>query len=255
MDIPTLFDLRGRTALVTGSSRGIGRAIALAFAQAGADVAIHATASCDKAREVADAATALGVKSTVVLADLSEDGAPARIYEEVTSALGKLDILVCNASVQIPKPWLETSLDDFHQQVNVNLRSTFELMQLAAPSMQERGWGRILTVGSVQESKPHPDMLVYAATKCAQTSMTRSLARQLAPHGITVNNLAPGVIGTDRNVGRLADEAYKQIVLSKIPAARIGEPEDCAGTALLLCSEAGRYLTGQNIYVDGGMSL
>ena len=98
-------------------------------------------------------------------------------------------------------------------------------------------------------------MLVYAATKCAQTSMAQNLAKQLGPYGITVNNLAPGVIGTDRNIPRLADEDYKKLVLSKIPVARIGTPEDCAATALLLCSDAGTYITGQNIYVDGGMSL
>ncbi|QYY35519.1 SDR family oxidoreductase [Ruficoccus sp. ZRK36] len=255
MDTSSLFDLSGRTALVTGSSRGIGHAIALTLARAGANVAIHATSSCDKAKAAAAEVEKFGVKSAVVMEDLGADGAPGRIYEAVTAAFGKLDILVCNASVQIPEPWLEINLEHFHQQVNVNLRSTFELLQLVVPGMKERGWGRILTVGSVQESVPHPDMLVYAATKCAQTSLMRNLAKQLAPDGIILNNLAPGVIGTDRNLGRLADEAYKEVVMGKIPVRRIGEPVDCAGTALLLCSDAAGYLTGQNIYVDGGMSL
>lgn len=255
MNPPALFDLSGRSALVTGSTRGIGRAIALALAGAGADVAIHGTTRCDQANAVADEVRALGGHATVILKDLSEDDAPQVLLNAVTAAFGKLDILVANASVQIPGPWLEGTREDFDLQMRVNFRCTYELIQLAAPAMQARGWGRILTVGSVQETKPHPDMPVYAATKSAQTSLVRNLARQLAPFGISVNNLAPGVIGTDRNQDRLADEAYKKRVLGWIPANKIGTPEDCAATALLLCSDAAGYLTGQNIYVDGGMSL
>ena len=255
MNLPAQFDLHGRTALVTGSSRGIGRAIALALAEAGADIVIHGTADGDRVKRVRDEVLEHGVQCTVVLKNLTDDDAAEHLLSHVNEAFGKLDILVANASVQVPKPWLEGSREDFELQVNVNLRCTYELIQQAAPRMQERGWGRILTVGSVQESKPHPDMLVYAATKCAQTSIAQNLAKQLGPSGITVNNLAPGVIETDRNIPRLTDEDYKKIVLSKIPVARIGKPEDCAATALLLCSEAGAYITGQNIYVDGGMSL
>jgi NAD(P)-dependent dehydrogenase (short-subunit alcohol dehydrogenase family) len=130
-----------------------------------------------------------------------------------------------------------------------------ELMQLAAPAMRERKWGRILTIGSVQEALPHPDMLVYAASKSAQESMTRNLARQLGGCGITVNNLAPGVILTDRNISRLGDEAYRQRVLDLIPTRTFGQPEDCAAAAVLLCSDAGRYINGANLFVDGGMQL
>jgi len=255
MNLPRLFDLSGRTAFVTGSTRGIGRAIALALAEAGADVVIHGSSDGDRVKRVRDEVLAHGVQCSVVLKNLADDDAAGYLLSQANEAFGKLDILVTNASVQIPKPWLEGSREDFELQVNVNLRCTYELIQLAAPEMQARGWGRILTVGSVQESKPHPDMLVYAATKCAQTSMARNLARQLGPSGITVNNLAPGVIGTDRNIPRLADEDYKKFVLGKIPVGKIGKPEDCAATALLLCSDAGAYITGQNIYVDGGMSL
>ena len=121
--------------------------------------------------------------------------------------------------------------------------------------MIERNWGRILTVGSVQEAKPHPDMVIYSALKAAQTLMVQNLAKQFAPHGVTINNLAPGVINTDRARARLTDPAYVNKVLSWIPAGHIGEAEDCAGAALLLCSDAGRYITGQSLFVDGGMSL
>lgn len=250
-----LFDLRGRSALITGSSRGIGKAFALALTRAGARVALHASSPHGAIEDTAKMIRALGGECITLAADLAAEDAPQRIVQETRAAFGAIDILVCNASVQLPENWLETSAAHFATQVNVNLRSTFALMQLVAPQMTERKWGRIVTVGSVQETKPHPQMTVYAATKCAQTSLVRSLAPQLADSGVTVNNIAPGVIETDRNTARLADERYKQIVLEKIPAARTGTPEDCVGALLLLCSEAGSYITGQSIYVDGGMGL
>ncbi|MBC2602652.1 SDR family NAD(P)-dependent oxidoreductase [Puniceicoccus vermicola] len=255
MNLPALLNLTGRTALVTGSSRGIGRSIALALAEAGADIALHGTSDGERVQQVRDEILAKGVRCAVILKNLAEHDAAKYLLEQVGASLGKLDILVTNASVQLPKPWLEGTREDFELQVQVNFRCSYELIQMSVPAMQERGWGRILTVGSVQESKPHPDMLVYAATKCAQTSMAQNLAKQLGPSGITINNLAPGVIGTDRNLDRLADKDYLDRVLSWIPVAKIGKPEDCAATALLLCSDAGAYITGQNIFVDGGMSL
>ena len=115
--------------------------------------------------------------------------------------------------------------------------------------------GRIITIGSVQEAKPHPDMLVYSASKAAQTNMVRSLSLQLAPFGITVNNVAPGVIYTDRNIKALADPAYAEKVTNSIPVGYYGKPEDCTGIVRLLCSDAGRYITGQSIFVDGGKSV
>jgi len=249
------FDLAGKHAVVTGSSRGIGRAIALALADAGADVAIHAAGSRDKAEATAEEVRRMGRRSVVVMADLSDGDAPRHIFDEVTSAFGSLDILVSNASVQIPESWTTVTREHFEQQVTVNWRSAFELIQKCLPPMMERGWGRVLTIGSVQELRPHPDMLIYAATKNAQTSMVHNFAKQVSHRGVTVNNLAPGVIGTDRSLERLEDAEYEKVVLSKIPVAKIGRPEDCAGTALLLCSNAGQYITGQNVFVDGGMSL
>ena len=254
MNTPS-FRLAGRIALVTGSSRGIGAALARGLAAAGADVAIHCAGRREDAEQVARDIKALGRKVAVLPADLADGDAPRRLCEGVGAALGPLDILVLNASVQLPEPWAKVSRENVDRQVTVNWRSSFELIQLAAPSMLERGWGRILTLGSVQEIHPHPDMVVYAATKCAQASLVRSLARQFASRGVTVNNLAPGVIPTERSAARLADPAYAERVRAAIPAGCFGTPEDCVGAALLLCSEAGRYITGQSIYVDGGMSL
>jgi len=121
--------------------------------------------------------------------------------------------------------------------------------------MVNRKWGRILAIGSVQQVKPHPMTLVYAATKAAQMNMVRSLAKQYAVHGITINNLAPGFIATDRNAEKMADKEYMAQVRTRIPSETIGESEDCVGAVLLLCSEAGRYITGINLIVDGGMHL
>lgn len=249
------FNLSGRRALVTGSSRGIGAAIALGLAEAGADVVIHFTGREDEARAVARRAAAFGVRATVVQADLSADDAGRRVYDGAVEGLGGVDILVLNASVQTRKDWLTFTREDVDAHVAVNYRSSLELLQLCAPGMIERKWGRLLTIGSVQEKKPHPQMLVYSSLKHAQTGLVLGLASQVAPNGITANNLAPGVILTDRNSGALSDAAYAEKVRAAIPAGFFGESTDCVGAALLLCSDAGRYITGQNLFVDGGLGL
>ena len=255
MSIQNHFDLTGRAALVTGSSQGIGAAIARILAEAGADVAVHCTRNRDKAEAVAADIRTLGRQTTVLQADLGDLDAPRTLYDGVMAAFGRLDILVSNVAVQHAEPWQDVSRDHFDRQVRINWQSAFEMIQLFAPGMLERGWGRIVCVGSVQEAKPHPNMVVYAALKAAQTLMVENLARQFAPQGVTVNNLAPGVIATERSKQRLTDPECAERVLSWIPANRLGEAEDCAGAALLLCSDAGRYITGQSYFVDGGMGV
>ena len=250
-----MFSLNGRAALVTGSSRGIGRAILLAFAGAGADVIAHGVAASDAARSAVAEAAKLGVSAQFLPGDLGAPSGGRLLAETALRHAGKIDILVLNASLQIRKPWQEITPEEYESQMRTNFQSSLEMVQVLAPPMQESGWGRILSIGSVQESTPHPHMVVYAASKAAQTHLMLNLAKQLAPDGVTLNNLAPGVISTDRNVEALADEAYAEKVRSSIPAGIFGQPSDCAGAALLLCSEAGRYITGQNLFVDGGMSL
>src|SRR5690606_31858353 len=133
---------------------------------------------------------------------------------------------------------------------NTNLWSTLRLIQQYLPGMVERGWGRILTIGSVQDTKPHPQMAVYAALKAAVSNLVINVAMQVGSQGVTVNNLAPGVIQTARNQEALSDATYADQTRMKIPLGYFGDPDDCAGIALLLCSEAGRYITGQTIYCD-----
>lgn len=250
------FALSGRRALVTGSSRGIGAAIIQAFAAQGAAVAVHGAGRVDAAQATAEACRAAGAPlAAVVQADLGAADGADRCIDGALAALGGIDILVCNASLQEPGPWLEATRAAFARQLAVNVLATDQLLRRCLPAMAERGWGRVLTIGSVQECRPNPLMAAYAASKRAQTGLVLALAKTWAPHGVTINNLAPGVIATDRNADRLADDAYRAKVLSWIPAGTAGRPEDCAGAALLLCSDAGRYITGQSVFVDGGMSL
>lgn len=250
-----LLNLAGRRALVTGSSQGIGRAIALALAEFGADVMVHCARDVAKAETVRAEIERFGVRSGISVADLADPTAAHKIETETLAVLGTVDLLILNASVQIRKPWPEITLDEYRRQVDVNFGACLWLIQRFVPAMQSRRWGRVVTIGSVQQARPHPEMLVYSATKAALENLVRSLAPQLASDGITINNLAPGAIATGRNEQVLADEAYLRRVLAKIPAGFIGEPTDCAGLAVLLCSDAGRYITGQDIFVDGGMRL
>ncbi|MGA0555158.1 SDR family NAD(P)-dependent oxidoreductase [Larkinella sp. VNQ87] len=250
-----LMRLTGKKALVTGSNQGIGKAIALALAGQGANVLIHCRDETVSGQQAVAEVEALGVRSGLIVEDLAGSEAAERVYDQARQLFGAIDILVLNASVQIRRPWTAVTDADFNEQTTVNWQRTLELLQRFVPDMQQSGWGRILTIGSVQQLKPHPQMMAYAASKAAVSNLVRNLAAQVGKDGITVNNLAPGVILTNRNTEALTDETYREQVRSRIPVGFFGETQDCAALALLLCSEAGRYITGQDIYVDGGMSL
>lgn len=240
-----------KKALVTGSSRGIGRAIAIRLARDGYFVYVHAAGNIEKAHETAKLIAENGGKAEIVIANLCDLKETKRLCEEV----GEVDALILNASLQYRTPWQQITEEEAYEQLNCNLLSSLVLIQGFVDSMRKRGGGRIVTIGSVQEAKPHPDMLIYSASKCAQTNMVKSLSLQLAGDKITVNNVAPGVIYTDRNIDALSDAEYAKKVIDSIPVGFYGEPEDCAGIVSLLCSEEGRYITGQNIFVDGGKSV
>jgi glucose 1-dehydrogenase len=242
-----MFDLTGKKALVTGSSQGIGEAIATCFAAYGAEVFIHG-----QSREKCEAVAAkIGSRAKTVTQDLAHPDCAQKLYAQT----GAVDILVMNASVQYRTKWQELGDLEFERQVRINFQSSFQLLQIYAPKMQARRWGRILAIGSVQQTKPHPQMPVYAATKAAQMNLVLNFAKQLAPFGITVNNLSPGVIATPRNSEALADSGYRERVVAQIPLGFEGRAQDCAGAALLLCSASGSYITGLDLIVDGGMHL
>ncbi len=249
----TRFRLDGRTALVTGARREIGRAIALALAAQGARVAVHHTGT---AEETADAdgvvaeMHAAGAKAAAFAADFADDNAGATLAKNVLAAFGQVDILVLNASIEIIRDWTEITGAEFDRQVAVNLHATLELLQALVPPMADRGWGRVVTIGSIQQISPAPSMLVYAGSKSMQQNWAINIARQVGARGVTVNNLAPGVIATARNREQLAKDDGR--LLSRVPVGRLGRPDDLVGAALLLCSDAGSYINGANLFVDGG---
>lgn len=241
-----MFDLHKKKVLITGSTQGIGFAIAKCLSKAGATVFINGTNE-EKAKRAADQIE--GAQTAVC--DLSLPDCADRLYKMT----GDVDILILNASIQYRRAWGEITDEEFDKQIAVNFKASLKLIQKYAPYMQKQAWGRIITVGSVQQQKPHKDMLVYAASKAAQENMVRNLAKQLAPCGVTVNNVAPGVIETPRNSEALSDKEYAKQVLNGIPVGYAGAPQDCNGLILMLCSDAGRYITGADILIDGGMSL
>ncbi|HBO99261.1 MAG TPA: short-chain dehydrogenase [Verrucomicrobia bacterium] len=246
------FSLEGRTALVTGSARGIGRAIALGLAESGAHLIVHGSRESEPLEEALGLVRRFDPTATKIAADLGDPDAVERIFDPLPRTP---DILVCNASVQFRRPWTAVSRDEALLQMQVNFHATLRMFQLCYPRMKAQGWGRLITVGSVQERRPHPEMTVYSASKSAQENLVRSIARQIAKDGITVNNLCPGVFATDRNREALANPAYNKQVLDAIPAHFAATAEDAAGAALLLASDAGRYITGTTLMVDGGLCL
>ena len=227
------FDLTGRIALVTGSTRGIGKAIGDAFEEYGAKVIRHNTKACD----------------------LSDPAAIDAFFDGLEKEGMLPDILVANASIQAKIPWTQFPMDEAQKEIQVNFLATLRMFQRCYPKMKAQGWGRLIAVGSVNERRPHPEMCVYAATKSAQENLVRGLARQVAKEGVTVNNLCPGVFFTDRNKECLADPVYGKKVTDAIPMHDYAMPEDAAGAALLLASDAGRYITGATIMIDGGLSI
>jgi glucose 1-dehydrogenase len=249
------FRIANRTALVTGARREIGRAIALALAGAGARLAIHHAGT---AEEAADAAAVVediersGGAARAFGQDFALDDAGGRLAAAV-AAWSPVDILVLNASIELPESYQAISRERFDRQIAVNLRSPLELLQALVPPMAARGWGRVVTIGSVQQVRPHPQMMVYAGTKAAQLNWAWNLARQFGGQGVTVNNLAPGAILTARNRAQMATEG--EALVPRIPAGRLGTPDDLVGAALLLCSDAGAYINGVNLFVDGGRSI
>lgn len=241
----------------------IGRSIALAFAEAGADVAIHHAMAADVAFGQPDAAeetAALirqrGRRAAIIEADFEAPGEARRTVMAASDALGGLDVLVVCASIQYRTPFDAVTAAQIERQIQINFRASIELLQAALPPMKERGWGRVLTIGSVNQTMPEAELSVYAALKSAQHNLAMNLARQCAPFGVTINNLSPGLIATERNRWRRADaQAWAEIEQGSSPMGRAGTPDEMAGAALLLCSEAGSFITGADLQATGGRHL
>ena len=236
-----------KKALITGSTQGIGKAIAEAFVKEGYEVIIHCSKDLAKAEKVRKGMGA----HYAVTCDLSNMDEVNELY----SKTGAVDCLILNASVQYKESWMDVSDETFDKQIDVNLKSTLKLIQAYCPAMKEKGFGRIVTVGSVNQYRQHSELSVYSATKCAVMKLVEIIAKQVAPFGVTVNNIAPGAIATPRNESVYTDEKKRKAVEALIPMGRFGSPEDCVGAVLMLCSEQGSYITGADIVIDGGMRL
>lgn len=256
------FSVAGRSALVTGGSMSIGRAICLGLAEAGADIAVHfspeADAACSlshAAEETRAAIAAMGRQACLVAADFLKSGTAMLAANEAVAQLGRIDILVICASLQINAMFEEATASEVAQQVQVNLQASIELLQACLPSMRARRWGRVLSIGSINAIQPRPTMPVYASLKAAQHNLIVNLARQNAEYGVTLNTISPGFVATERNLwrGRSPDWANMEKRLN--PMKRAGRPEEIVGAALLLCSDAASYITGADLLVTGGGHL
>jgi len=247
------FRLEGRTALVTGGNSGIGEAMALALAQAGARVVLVAR----RAEALAEAVkrfTAKGHPASALACDLTDREALARLAAQAQASAGAIDIVVNAAGVNRRQPFLEVTPEAWDQQIAVHLGAPFFLAQHLAPAMKARGWGRFLNVASLQSWRAFPDSAPYGAGKGGIVQLTRAIAEAWSPHGITCNAIAPGFFRTPLTEPVFADPAKAAANAARTMMGRNGELEDLAGATVFLASDAARYVTGQTLAVDGGFS-
>jgi NAD(P)-dependent dehydrogenase (short-subunit alcohol dehydrogenase family) len=251
-----LFDLTGKVAVITGSSRGIGRAIAEAMAEAGASVVVSSRKE-DACREVADAINARRAGAAIVVpASISSKEALQNLVDETRRQLGRIDVLVCNAaSNPYYGPMGGISDDQFRKILDNNVIANHWLIQMVAPEMIARKEGSIIIVSSIGGLKGSPVIGAYNISKAADFQLARNLAQEFGPHQVRVNCIAPGLIRTDFARALWENPATLKAVTQHTPLQRIGEPEEIAGAALFLASRASTYVTGQAIVVDGGSTI
>jgi len=246
-------DLTGKCALVTGASRGIGRAIAVALAKAGADVAINYAGNAEAAKQTENLCAAYGVNTLVIKADVANAEECKSMIDCVKAHFGKLDILVNNAGITRDKLMIGMSETDFTEVIDTNLKGSFLCMQLASKLMIKQRYGRIINLSSVVGLHGNVGQVNYAASKAGVIGMTKSAAKELASRNITVNAVAPGMIETDMTA--VIPEKAKEAMMAGIPAGRAGAPEEIADMVAFLASDKAAYITGQVISVDGGMGI
>ncbi|MFI7698271.1 SDR family NAD(P)-dependent oxidoreductase [Nonomuraea sp. NPDC049480] len=254
MDFPE-FRVDGKVALVTGAARGLGRAISLALANAGADVAMGLRDAGDDGG-LAGEIIGMGRTALPLQMDMAVPGQITQAVREVLDRFGRIDILVNNAGIAPGNPAEDVTEEDFDRTLAVNLKGTFQACQTAGRAMIRQGYGRIVNIGSQAGEVALPGESVYCMTKAAIAHLTRCLAVEWGPHGITVNNVAPTFIRTPGTAAALSDPAFEADVIERIAALhRIGEPMDVAGAVLFLVSPAASLVTGHTLVVDGGWTV
>ncbi len=243
----------GKTAVVTGGSRGIGRAICLELAKGGANVVLCCAGNEQAAQETAAACEQVGGKALAVRCDVSDAAQVKELFDQTQAAFGGVDILVNNAGITRDGLLVTAKEEDFDQVLAANLKGAYLCMKLAAKGMMRRRYGRIVNLSSVVGLRGNPGQTVYAASKAGILGLTKSAAKELATRGITVNAVAPGFIGTDMTA--VLPEKAKEAMLATIPQGRPGTPEDVAKAVAFFASEESAYITGQVLCVDGGMAV
>ncbi|HUY80413.1 MAG TPA: glucose 1-dehydrogenase [Acidobacteriaceae bacterium] len=246
--------LTGRTAIVTGSSSGIGQGIAERLAQEGANVTIDYVGSADGAQETLKKVQAAGAKGVIVEADVSQVSAVRNLVDETWKAFGGADILVNNAGVEKESPFWETTEHDYDFVLGVNLKGPFFLTQAFAQRLiAAKKLGRVINISSVHEDMAFPNFATYCASKGGVRMLMRDLAVELGPLGITVNNVAPGAVSTPINTALLENKPKLNALLKNIPLGRLGSVDDVAGLVAFLASDAAAYINGSTFVIDGGL--
>lgn len=249
-----LFDIAGRLALVTGSSRGLGRSLALALAQAGARVVLHGRDEAALAQTRAAIAEATGAEPLSVVFDVTDAQGVERGIGSLIAEHGAPDILVNNAGVQRRAPFTEFPVADWDAIVAANLSSAFYVSRFVTPGMAERGSGKVINIGSVQSVLARQTIAPYSASKGGIVMLTKGMAADLARSGVQVNALSPGYFATEMNRALVDDEAFTSWLIARTPAQRWGDFAELWGTLIYLASDASAFVSGQNILVDGGMT-
>lgn len=247
------FDLTGKTAIVTGASRGLGQTFARALAKAGADLVITAR-DADHLTDFAAELSAIGRRVIALPLDVRDHASIQRFADAARDAAGDLDILVNNAGCNVRKPALDVTWDDWNLILETNLRGSFFLAQAAARSMVARRYGRIINIGSVTSVAGYAGLAPYGASRGGVKQMTMALADDWGPFGVTVNCLAPGWFKTAQNQVMYEDAQWVAYLTDRIPLKRPGQPQDLEGAVVFLASDASAYITGQTLLVDGGIS-
>jgi glucose 1-dehydrogenase len=246
--------LQGKVALVTGSAQGIGRAIALRLAGEGAAVLVEDRVDNERAQETLQQVRATGARAELLTGDVGQVANDQRLIAEGVAQMGRIDILVNNAGVERRAGFLDASEADYDLVMHVNLKGVFFLTQAFARHVRDRGGdGRVINISSVHEELPFPHFASYCASKGGLKMLMRDLSIELAPLGITVNNIAPGAIKTPINAHLMEDPALMKALLANIPLQRLGTPEDVAGVAAFLASADAAYITGTTVGIDGGL--